>query len=47
MIFQITEDFFSDNIHHVRFPLSPFTGLLLMYTWLSLYSVMVLDSVYS
>ena len=27
-LLQITEDFFSDNTHHVRFPLRPFTDLL-------------------
>ena len=27
MIFQIAEDFFSDSIHHVGFPLSPFINL--------------------
>ena len=36
MVFQITEDFFSDNIHHVRVPFSPFTGLLLMYMVITL-----------
>ena len=31
--------FFSDSTHHIGFPLSPFSNLVLIHTWLSSHSV--------
>ena len=39
MIFQFTGDLFSDSTHHVGFPLSPFTDLLCIHGYSTLYTV--------